>query len=524
MKKILLSLLYIVAFGSFFSSCDVNVVNPNALDVSVFWKSETDAQNGLNAVYNMFYKDDFYSRWYWFRTNLTSDEGWSQSPWTELGDWTRFQYVNYNFNEGNVLDFHSCYVAIYRANQVLSYTPDITFADEQTKNQVLGQAYFLRALYYFDLAMLWGSENASLPIVLEPSQPNDSPAGHSETEVFAQVKSDLDQAINMLPASWDDANKGRATKGAAYALKAKAEMQEHNWQDAKNDLDWLVKGDGKQYYGLVSNYQDNFTHLNENNKESVFEIQYSDVHKAPAGTGPNDADPDLGSQFGQFFGPPGIGWTDGEMRPWLVDEYHKEKDINGNYDIRLKYNLFYEGMDKDFPDNDKIYGQSMDIWQAQNYKGRVFFRKYETDYYRDFEDYYSPINVRLIRYADVLLLYAECLANLSSSNLNEAISYVDQIRARVNMPPLSVNHVDATQSTAAFLKRLQMERCLEMCEESWRWADLQRWGLLDNQAGIDELKSRDPDFNNFVIGKNKRLPISSLEISNNPNLTQNPGY
>jgi len=521
MKKIF---LFTIALGFLFNACDVNVYNPNDLEVRAFWKNEADAQSGLNAVYNMFYKPSLYSRWYWFRTDLTSDEGFSISPWTELGDWTRFQYNNYNFGEGNAFTYHDLYEAIFRANQVLFYVPEITFADDNIKNQVLGQAYFLRGLYYFNLAMLWGSENASLPIVLEPSKPGDTPEGHSEADIWAQAESDLSKAVDMLPSVWGDKDKGRATKGAALALRAKCKMQQHDWQGTMADLDWLVKGEGKQYYGLVSDYKENFTHLNENNKESVFEIQYSDIHKSPAGDGDFDVDPNLGCNRGQFFGPPGVGWTDGEARSWLVGEYKKEKDVAGNYDIRLKYNLFYEGMDADFSNNDRMYRYGMDMWNAQNFKGRVFMRKYATDYYRDFEDYYSPVNIRLIRYADVLLMYAECLANLPSGDLNEAIGYVDQIRARVNMPKLSVNHVDATQSKAAFLKRLQMERCMEMCLEGWRWSDLKRWGLLDNQTGIDELKSRDTDFNNFTTGKHSRLPIPSDEINNNPNLKQNPGY
>jgi hypothetical protein len=87
-----------------------------------------------------------------------------------------------------------------------------------------------------------------------------------------------------------------------------------------------------------------------------------------------------------------------------------------------------------------------------------------------------------------------------------------------------VNHPTAIIGKDAFLKRLQMERVLELATEGHRWADIKRWGLLDNQAGIDELKSRDPDFNNFVIGRHSRLPIPSDEVNNNPNIKQNPDY
>jgi hypothetical protein len=87
-----------------------------------------------------------------------------------------------------------------------------------------------------------------------------------------------------------------------------------------------------------------------------------------------------------------------------------------------------------------------------------------------------------------------------------------------------VNHPTAISNNEAFLKRLQMERVLELATEGQRWPDIKRWGLVDTQAGIDELKGRDPDFNFFVIGRNDVLPIPSSEADNNPNITQNPGY
>lgn len=521
MKKFL-SIIFAVTL--LLSSCEVDVMNPNDLEVRAFWKTEADAKSGVNAIYNMFNKPGTYSRWIWFRLDLTSDEAFSSSPWIELADWTRFIYNNYNFWEGNAWTYRDSYQMIFRANQALSHIPQIEFANQTDKNNLLGQAYFLRGLCYYNLAVLWGSENNSLPIVLEPSKPGDTPIGNNVSKIWEMAEADLQEAINRLPPVWNDANKGRATKGAAYALRAKCKMQQHFWDEAKNDLEWLIVGDGKQHYGLVDNFKDNFTHLNENNIESVFEIQYSDVNKAPAGDGDYDIDPNLGLNRGQFFAPPGIGWTDGEVRPWLVTEFKKELNLDGNYDIRLRESVFYEGMDVDFPGNNKIYRFGMNVWNQDNYRNRVFFRKYGTDYYRDFDDYHSPVNIRLIRYADVLLMYAECLANLPSGDLNEAVALVNQVRARVNMPQLAVNHPNAVASKSEFLKRLQMERSLELCLEGHRWADIKRWGLVNNQAGLDELKGRDSDFNNFVLGKHNVLPIPSNEINNNKGLTQNPKY
>lgn len=521
MKKIIYILFAVLAL----SACDVTVENPNTITKATFWRTETDAQYGINAVYNMFYKPGTYSRWLWFRLDLTSDEGFSQSPWAELKEWTDFRYVNYNFWEGNGWTYRDCYEAIFRANQVLKYVPDIQFSNENNKNKILGQAYFLRGLYYYNLAVLWGSENKSLAIVLEPSTPGMQPEGHTGTEVYQQAISDFTDAMGLLPEEWDDANKGRATKGAALAFRAKCYMQLHQWTEAKNDLQWFVEGEGKKYYDLTNNYFDNFSKDTENNIESVFEIQYSDANKAPAGDGDFDVNPNLGLNRGQFFAPPGIGWTDGELRPWLVDEFKKEQNLDGGYDIRLRYTAFYNEQHLDFPNNERIYGEisNEDTWNRDNWRGRVFFRKYSSEYFRDFDDYHNPTNVRLIRFADILLMYAECIVE-SGGSLSDAVSHVDRVRARVNMPPLSTNHPKAATDKETFLKRLQMERVLELATEGHRWPDIKRWGLVDNSAGLDELTSRDPDFKNFVIGRHNRLPIPTSEVNNNPNIEQNPNY
>lgn len=518
------NLIYIFSSICLLSACKVDVENPNSITVENFWITESDAERGVNAIYNMFYKPGTYARWMWFRFDLTSDEGFSQSPWAELREWTQFIYNNYNFGEGNAMTYGECYQAIFRANQVLFHVPEIEFEDEVKKSTLLGQAYFLRGLYYYNLAVLWGSEHRSLPIVLEPSTPGMQPAGHTETDVFQQAINDLTEAQNLLPEVWVGADKGRATKGAALALRAKCYMQLHRWQDAQLDLHWLVEGDGRGYYDLVPNYADNFDSNLENNVESVFEIQYSDVNGPPAGDGVNSIDPNLGLHRGQFFAPPDVGWNDGELRPWIVTELKRERNLSNNFDIRLKYTAFYQGMENDFTDNNRIYHlvSNNALWQRANWQGRVFFRKYSsTD--RGFDDYYNPINVRLIRFADVLLMYAECIAEAGGS-LSEAVSHVNRVRARVNMPALAVNHFVVTTDRERFLKRLQMERVLELACEGHRWADIKRWGLLDDQAGIDELKQRDIDFNNFVIGRHRSLPIPSDEDNNNPNVDQNPRY
>lgn len=508
MKKIFLITVVFLNLLSF-SSCDdeLKLDNPNTLTTTQYWATESDAQAGINSVYAMFYKDGLWARWIYFRLDLTSDEGYSVSPWIELADWTRFNYINYNFWEGNNVTWRDTYKAIFRCNQVLAYVPKIEFKNEEDKKKILAEAKFLRALHYYYAAILW--EN--IPIVLEPSTPNDRPEQKNVKEVWAQIEKDLNDAYTDLPTEWIGEQTGRPDKGAAKAMLAKIYMQQRKWTEAKIALEYLISGAGAKY-SLTANYRDNFTDVNENNSESVFEIQFGDQRKGGTDEGPSAA---VSSNRSQFFAPRSIGWSDGQARFWLVDAFKKEKNKDGNLDTRLRWTLYYPNLLADF--GDKTYGKN---WEWNN--NEAWFRKGSRDYYRNNEDYYNQVNYRLIRYADILLRYAEVLNE--TGNTAGAYQYVDIVRARVNMGALATAYPEIGNDKTKFLERLKMERVLELAGESVRWEDLKRWGDLDTQVAVDKIKLRDPDFNNFVVGKNQRLPIPQVEVDNNPNLSQHPEY
>jgi hypothetical protein len=508
MKKIFLITVVFLNLLSL-SSCDreLELSNPNTLTTGQYWATESDAQAGINSVYAMFYKDGMWQRWIYFRLDLTSDEGFSQSPWIELADWTRFNYINYNFWEGNSVTWRDTYKAIFRCNQVIANVPKIEFNNEEDKKNIIGEAKFLRALHYYYAAILW--EN--IPIVLNPSTPSDRPEQKNIAEVWTQIETDLNDAYADLPTEWSSDQTGRPDKGAAKAMLAKIYMQQHKWTEAKVALEYLITGAGAKY-SLVSNYRDNFTDVNENNNESVFEIQFGDQRRGGTDESPSAA---VSSSRAQFFAPRGIGWSDGQARFWLVDAFKQEKNIDGDLDIRLKYTLFYPDLLADF--GDKTYNRTWE-WGADE----AWFRKGSRDYYRDNEDYYSQVNYRLIRYADILLRYAEVLNE--TGNTAGAYKYVDMVRARVNMGTLTAAHPEIGNDKTKFLEQLKMERVLELAGESVRWEDLKRWGDLDSQAAVDKIALRDPDFQNFTVGKNQRLPIPQVEVENNPNLSQHPEY
>lgn len=528
--KISVILIFAIFLSSSCSDDFLELSNPNTFTVADFWKTEKDATLAINATYGGFYRNGSWSRWMYYRFDLSSDECSNVSPWVELQDWTKFKYFNYNFMEGNWELWADHYKAIFRSNQVLKNVPDIEFSSEELKNRILGEAKFLRSLNYYDLALLWGN----VPLIEEPSNPDDLPPTTSQDEILDFIEKDLREAMEMLPENYSGDEKGRATKGAAKALLARALMLRHKWAEAKEQLNWLVTGAGSQYYGLVQNWEDNFTHYNENNEESVFEIQFSEANQG--GWYEDVPGRGVGSHRAQFFAPNGIGWNEADVRGWVVDEFLKEKRIDGQYDRRLLRTAWFYEQDDYFPNDDNsIYGwKNPDgsrhwsaAWDFESTNTgetghRNLLRKYQNDYWRNYENYHGPINYRFIRYADVLLMLAECINNLEGPS--NAVQYVNMVRARVNMPNLDVNYPEALQSKENFQARLEMERTLELCGESVRWADLMRWGYFDSNSKIDVLKSRDLDFSSFSVGKHKFLPIPQLEMDANPNLTQNNGY
>jgi hypothetical protein len=508
MKKYLLIITAVIAFASCHKKLDIP--NPNAPDASDFWGTSDNAVRGVNAVYAAQIKTGTMARWNHYGFTIRSDEGFNVSPQPDLFNISKFVIANYDNFVSNDLFKHN-YVGINRANQVIAYVPGITM-DETLKKRIIGEAKFLRALFYWNLVTLFGD----VPIITEPGTGSFKPSNNttSPADVYALMEKDLTEAAPDLPESYDAANVGRATRGAAYALLGKAYLQEHKYQQAADAFKWLIDRE-RTLYDLVP-YKWNFDQAHENNKESVYEVQFS----RGGNTYMNEDNPnsELGSQRPRFFSPD--GFLDGFMHRWVVNEFHKEKTTLGQEDPRLDISLFYDSSDSRGPDFSMAYGRTWNQLNAdpaipRNSVRSIKFTRYDTD---PGEDWASPVNVRIIRYADVLLMYAEALNGLNRTA--DAYPYVNQVRARASLSPLAAG-MNATQ----FLEQLKHERILELSGEETRWADLARWGYFDDATKIAELRQRDYEFQNFTAGKSGRLPIPTLEININPEgMEQNPGW
>ncbi|GAC1372326.1 MAG: RagB/SusD family nutrient uptake outer membrane protein [Hymenobacter sp.] len=482
-------------------------VNPNAPSTAQFWKSQDDAVKGVYACYSGIQQYACYGHSWQFIT-ARSDESYSQSPFVELAIFTRFIQTNNNFFISSFA-WNDYYRTIYRTNQVLTHVPDIQM-DATLKKRLLAETRFVRALMYFDLDSFFGN----VPLILTESVVTTRAKQATPAEVEAQVIADLQAAIPDLPLTYSGADKGRATKGAAQALLAKMYMQQRKWAEASALFQQII--DSKTY-SLVPSYLDNFTEANENNSESLFEVQYTGS-VLDVGQGQDNASASEGYDRPNFFGPPIYSFSDVQPRRWLLDAYTdstvalapgstKNHQIDPRRDISIISSI----------NPDRFYGKT---FQELGYNpNQQYWRKSLNDRTRTTpENFTSGINFRVIRYADVLLLQAEALNELGQPAA--AVPLVNQVRQRVGLAPI----VAANYTQNSLRLYMRNERGRELAGEGQRWFDILRWGLLDNQAGLDDLKTRDGDFANFVLGKSKLLPIPQSDIDIDPNIKQNPGY
>jgi hypothetical protein len=511
------------------AACENNLleqVNPNLPTVETSWRTSEDAVKASTACYAGLQGLGMYRRWLNFAFDLRDDTGFSQSPWGELADFTRFLQTNYNFEVSRDI-WRDHYRTIYRCNQVLVNVPTIPTGtaagqmDPVLQRRVLAEARFLRALCYYNLVSLYG--NVPLALTPPPTLNTVFPQGN-EVQVWEQVISDLQAAQADLPTTYTGNDVGRATKGAALTLLGKAYMQNRRWAEAQAQFTQVI---GLGIYRVTGvPYTNNFRHTTENNPESIFEVQFSDEKKGgnDAGGGP-DATSSQGGQRSQFWGVPGYGFNDGEVRPWVVREFLQEPTATGQRDPRLAATVFYNRLDQaQFPsalplDADTLaYGTGFLTRYGKDARNRarVYWRKYQTDYYRTFEDFDSPINQRVMRYADVLLLQAEALNE--QNNQAAALPLINQVRERSGLAPLTGSYTRETLRT-----QLMHERITELTGEGVRWFDLQRWNMLTNQADVDRLKARDPDFNTFRLDRSRLLPLVQTDVDLGK-LTQNTGY
>lgn len=540
MKKNIVKILLFVFIpcSLFMTSCReyLTEIEPGTTLLEDFYTSTAAAVQNVTGCYVPLmweYNHTYFGEW--FIGDIASDDALKGGgSTTDMAD--AYDIENWRTTDQNtlLLDFYRAqFQGIGRCNLALEYIEkmevgiDEDFTSEM-KNRLLGEVHYLRAYYYFRLVRVFAG--VPMPLrVLRSSEDWGMPRS-SVDSVYTQILTDLKFANDNLwvKSKYAEADMGRATKGAAQAMLMKVNlyMASPYWQtyglsksasacyaDAKAWGDSIITS---AEYDLCPNYEDNFTVAGENGIESVFEIQYAEV--------------DWGD-YGE-----GFGFTAGSFTQILMR--CRNSEIGGGWGFDHPTQNLYNEFETGDPRRDvAILVPSTDVkpsYQMQsdeNYLGNTMVNN-KYGMYRDPEDVgggygkwslhasRGPLNNKQIRYADVLLMYAE--ACLNTSNVAKAKEYINTVRARVGLP-----EVEATDAT------LRHERRCELAMEGHRWFDLVRWQGVDGnglKAHMDAYKATESadvqhHIQEFVAGKHEIFPIPQEERQLNPTfMEQNPGY
>ena len=539
MKNIIAKILVIAALFSSTTACSddwLSLSDPNHETADTFWKTAEQFDQGLSAAYSTWRRPGYFSRWFQILMILRGDEGWSESPNPEFQADANFIISAYNYdrNEGIVLPWQAMYNSLYYVNQVIDNmnAQGYNLFPKAEADKILGQGYFIRGVAFWAIAGIYGKG----PV--QTSSISNGPIGNQE-DLYKQALSDFTKASELLPENWPAVDKGRVTKGGALGMMARINMQlaglkchrpwdtanqnadaaKAYWQAAKKNIEDIL---ALNIYSLCDDWMDNFTEDNENNSESLFEINFKDGLINGK---------EVGNQRPKFLGlylSDGSGaWNDGSARDWLLDEFNKEKDKDGNVDMRKVHTLFYYDPAEPQTATANYYGKTWLEWCAQEgyqndqFPHACYWKKYtsvETD--NKNEDYSSGANLRILRLADIYLMYAECINELNGDRTT-AVEYINKVRRRVNMADLNPSGFTTYDE---LLTQIKHERLVELCGECTRWFDLDRWGDIHDQAKVNEIAERDIDYRTYNVGKNHVWIIPNHEINLWDGLTQNPGY
>jgi hypothetical protein len=494
-KIILFSFLMIL----FTAACvELDLENPNAMSEESFWKTETDLYQGVIAAYDAMQLDGLFAGNVQVVLTGLSDEGTGEAT-NEYYSPFRFKVIDSNLYLNKILWDHF-YAMISRAYQVIDRAPDV---DGPNVAAIKGEAQYLVAFAYYYLLTFFGEHIAYVDRI---QQPDDRPARAESGEIYLLMEDLLKDAIPNLPlaSEYAVADYGRVTKGAAQALLGKAFMQQHKFMEAEPYFEDVYTSNE---YLLLDNFADNFYERNEVNKEALFVVNL--LHDGPSSETNRNA-------VHMAFSPSGKLGTYGDVQPttFIHETFLIETDKDGSPDPRLDVTLFHENSTGLFVE--QPYSWWVD--KLVNPEINTSFYKYTEQNVIEggkTNEFDGGTDFIVIRYADVLLSYAETLNE--NGKISEAYQYVDMVRERSNMEKLSIAHPGLAKD--AFREQIMHERIMELSGEVVRYFDQKRWGLYQASDSI-----RDPNYTTFKDGRSEFQPIPQAELDLNDNLIQNPGY
>lgn len=482
---------------AFISSCsDFLDEDPNFITEDTFYETAQDAILAVNGIYetlgggfsNRGFSGVYFDN-YWTATALASDEG-KPGPLNTNANY--LQLANYSVGSTNTVisdmwsDF---YTSINAANLAIDNIPDISM-DSDLKNRLLGEAHFLRGLFYFELVRLYG--DVPLQIHATTSFTTESYLARTpSTEIYNQIILDLTEAESNLPNSYEGADKGRPTLWSAKAYLAKVALTQGDWTTAVNKIEDVMAGP----FSLWADYKEAFLIPNNNGKETVFSINF-----------------DKGETLELI-------WEGAHLnyRP-MAQEYRAMG--GGGGDLEIPTDEVYEVFDDldrrksvTFVSEDNIGG--LDVVLSSPHIHKYWDRDAEPS------GTANTINdLQLIRYSDILLMHAEALNEVNSGPTAVSLNSINLVRQRARNNGGVIENVlpdlEATLTYQEFKDAILLERFKEFVWEGQRWFDLKRFDQFVQK--IEEAKGTGVNENNMLF------PIPQRERDINTNLSQNPGY
>lgn len=486
-----------------------------------FWTSESAAKDALTGCYSVLryggvYGGDATPLWEETASPNAYDYDNTQS-------WNAIAEGEQSSSTGGILNsrWKNCYQGIGRCNTFLEKIQDLEM-DADLKSRMMGEALFLRGVFYFMLETYWGD----VPLITD--SPNLKEQGNlprtPREEVVQQILKDFDDAATRLPVNYTGGNIGRATKGAALGLKAKLLLFEASplfntdqdgdrWEIAIDALKEVMDLAPEAGYALYPDYRDLFLPNHENNSEVLFDVQF--------------VSPKEGNSFDlinrQYN-------TNAPLRD-LIDAYQMKNglsidDSNSGYDSdnpykdrdsRLYTTIVYPGA--------KYMGKvtDEDRFSITGYgllKYSVYSDKEPSSAIANLGKGESETNYIVLRYADILLMYAEAKneANEIDQSVYEAIN---KVRERSGMPD-----IDNNLSKEDLREVIRNERRIEFAGEGYYYNDIRRWKIAEDvmNAPIKTFNNKIIETRSFDPNRDYWWPITVHQRDLNPNLEQTSGY
>lgn len=579
MKKIIIYLATMLLAAMTFTGCyDLETYPGDKVNEGTFYKTGDHAHQGLMGIYGMLRLNEAYG--YQFCFDHLGDIAYGYNYYMMF-------LATYTDRDGTIqAHWQTFYDGIHRVNTFIRSVKGMRgiITDEQV-NEYVAEAKFLRAMFYFSLTGLFGG----VPYYDESTNVNEEfmnlkqPRSSLE-EVRAHILEDLDEAIKYLPVEHAASEYGRATKGAAYALRGKVHLYDKEWQSAINDFEEIVYNKSNNYgYALDDDYARVFKLYNgAKSPETVFSIQ----NKSGVGT-------EYGMQIQALMGCRGAYgscWNNTVPSTQLVDMYEFKDGRPFNWDeIFPGYNAMTPEQRKELlsvemdgsgtivglreADTAKILSAytcrdprlmatvivpyshymgnigrttNVDLIFAldhnlagnanggtiQNNAGWVsyLYRKFviEGDQGGAISNrLHTPFAFPLIRFADVLLMLSE--AYNEAGQLDKAVTEFNKVRARVGMPGLNSGPAWMVVSNKEQMaERIRKERAVEFAGEGLRFSDLRRWGYEIAHKTLNNVDAvniyGEPIYTHLFTERDMLWPIPGVERERNKELTQNPGW